>query len=227
MQPSTRLMLCLALSFLIARPVHARKKHKKGELAISKRGKLVFEDDFSSKELLWSFDRNRCEWKLTKKALLTRSGGTSSDTTVHRPYAPLRDVVLEFRALLPMQGDVSLFYKGGIRDTPWAKVFVTPNAQFAIYVGGEGGTRKALALSPLVYRKPRWLEVAFEVIGSRYALTVDGRTIVCDFPNPDRGDATAFAIGMNKKPDDVFAIDDVKVHEALPKDEDRKNKKKH
>ncbi|MEW6355615.1 MAG: hypothetical protein AB1696_04760 [Planctomycetota bacterium] len=216
----------LALTASYDAQAQSKKKGKEPELAISKRGKLIFEDDFSGKELLWNFDANRCKWEIVKKAALTKSKGTSGDTKIERAYTQTSDVIFEFKTLLPLSGDLSLFYAAAIRDTPWAKIFVTPSPQSAIYVVEADEQHKALVLSPLVYRKPRWLNVTFEVLGSRYALTVDGTTTVCDFPASGRRQATFFAVGMNKKSDDVFAIDDVKVWEALPKDEEPEKDKK-
>ena len=65
--------LSLALVLVISLEAKAQGKAKKGkepELAISKRGKLIFEDDFSGDDLQWKADRG--DWKIVKKTLVIK-----------------------------------------------------------------------------------------------------------------------------------------------------------
>ncbi|MEW6356246.1 MAG: hypothetical protein AB1696_07980, partial [Planctomycetota bacterium] len=76
----------------------------------------------------------------------------------------------------------------------------------------------------------RWLDVVIEMFGNQYAVTVDGKTLRGDVPPYEPVQRNAFFIGLWNPEGKMFAFDDVKVHEALPKDggeeNDEKGKKK-
>lgn len=209
----------------------AGKKDKEIPAQICKRGKLIFEDDFSGKELLWNFDSNKCEWKIVKGALATKSTGQKVAISVRRDFMPVQDAVAELRILMPIECQVELQVgNGSLVPSPQFQSCGETTGTFSLNTWTQETGYTLHAKSPFPYRKPGWINVLFEAMGSRYALTVNGQTITCDFPRGEGVRLSAIWILPFKKESQVVAIDDVKVWEALPKDEepekDKKDKKK-
>ena len=80
-----------------------------------------------------------------------------------------------------------------------------------------------------MYAKRRWVALLFEVLDGKYAFTADGRTV--EWERTDGETSQESTVGVRvfamKQLQDVVAIDDVKVWEALSLDEeDGKGKKK-
>ncbi|MFZ5501397.1 MAG: hypothetical protein ACOY58_05750 [Candidatus Micrarchaeota archaeon] len=230
------LSVAVVLSVSMNAEAQRKKKDKEPELAICKRGKLIFEDDFSGKELDWIPSRDgkqRGEWKIVRKTLMTESGGPDY-LHIYRPFGRVCDAVFDLRVLAPKGVSVHILAcEGGGSSAPTGIIATNSQTMFLRYVVGKEeyvnwGTK------PLPYVKPRWLTVCYEMIGNRVALTVDGRTITYEAPTLEAGKVRSLdrlAISVSGKTSgEAFAIDDVKVHEALPKDEgedkDEKGKKK-
>ena len=220
---SARAMLCLVLAVLIASPAHARGKKKGMEPKICKRGKLIFEDDFSGRELLWTINHpDSCQWKVVKRALVTESVGSGAKMSITRAFAPAKDIIIELRMLIPTGAMATV----GFRLPEVPTMFISPGSKFSLGNWSAATGVEEYAVSPLPLRKPKWLSVVYETIGSQHALSVDGRTITCERSKPENLKCGEVYIGVNKKTSDIAAIDDVKVYEALPKDEDDDKDKK-
>ena len=218
-------ILCLSLTLLVSHDTHARKKRKKGEPVICKKGKLIFEDDFSEQELLWAPQNG--EWQIIKKTLATKSAKPKTGMIwVLREFSPTPNVVFQLRAFAPR---TSNFWVTRVR--PSQSSAQAPGAQISpvrcsFAISHIDGGQVNVALNPLPYQKPRWITVLFEILDRKYALTVDGKTITYEAPNPEPSPESKLMIVLSKPDEDIFAIDDVKVWEALPLDEDEKDKKK-
>ena len=95
------LFVCSLLTLTLSDHADARKKHKKGEPVICKKGKLIFEDDFWGKELEWQVING--EWGISKKALVTESvGGGGECPSVRRMFTPSENVIVELRLRVPL-----------------------------------------------------------------------------------------------------------------------------
>ena len=97
--------------------------------------------------------------------------------------------------------------------------------QIQFYRRGEGSEQLAVGAFP--YTRPRWLALLFEVLDGKYALTVDGRTVEWPQPRGERVQKSGVHVALwtTKQLQDVVAIDDVKVWEALPKEEEEKKRR--
>ncbi|MEW6358268.1 MAG: hypothetical protein AB1696_18180 [Planctomycetota bacterium] len=223
------LSVIVALSASIIAEAQSKKKGKEPELSISKRGNLLLEDDFSDKELLWTFDSNRCNWKVVNKTLATKSTGASDKVYVSRSFQPTEDIIVEMKMFLPIQSrgliGASAFGDRGVQAhvIPSKKTFEIWNFIFQT-------CNDSVAVGPLSYQKPRWVQAAYEMIAGRYALTVDGKTIQWEQVPYEKGKRGVIKVFVWQSVEELAAIDDVKVYEALPKDEgndkdDKGNKK--
>ncbi|MEW6357922.1 MAG: hypothetical protein AB1696_16430 [Planctomycetota bacterium] len=204
----------------------SKKKGKEPELAISKRGNLIFEDDFSGKELEWV--QTDGEWRIFRDALVPKLAkeGVKYAGTEH-PFDKTANIVIQLRALLAPGSGVSI---GASAKTsalsPHVMVRTNTHVMAFIYLDETGATQD-IAPKVFTYPKARWMTLILERLARDYAFTLDGKTIRYqvedgDIPPYDRLRITLynFAIGP-------CAIDDVKVWEALPKDEGpEKDKKK-
>ncbi|MEW6359336.1 MAG: hypothetical protein AB1696_23575 [Planctomycetota bacterium] len=231
------LSVALVLSASMTAEAQSKKKGKEPELAISKRGNLLMEDDFSEKDLLWQFNKKECEYRIIKGSLATKSEcARDSRSALTRQFTPADNVVVELRAILPTSAsiNVAVTHKGA---TFIVAGIVVPNEK-SFYLNtwtASGATpadrNKKVSLGHLLYAKPRWVSVLFEAIEGNYALTVDGRTVRWEQVPYEKSERSLIQIIPGKPAsNEVLAIDDVKVWEALPKDEgedkDEKGKKK-
>ncbi|MEW6360472.1 MAG: hypothetical protein AB1696_29345 [Planctomycetota bacterium] len=221
--------MCVTIALLATydSAAQGKKKGKEPELAISKRGNLIFEDDFEGKELEWKFDAGG-EWKIVKKSLTRELDHPSNLGCAFRTFPPVKDAIFELKVHMPpgaypgVQIDRSARYPGG-------RLNAGQGGSGSFGMDAVDGNRPYfLAQSPLSYKKPRWVHVIFEMAGTKYALTVDGKTITCDYAAQDERNIQSIYIAPGKTLKGQFlAIDDVKVWEALPKDEEAdKDKKK-
>ncbi|MEW6360427.1 MAG: hypothetical protein AB1696_29120 [Planctomycetota bacterium] len=230
------LSVALVLSASMIAEAQSKKKGKEPELAICKRGKLIFEDDFSEKDILWKFDEKECDYRIIKEALATKSKCGGSKTTLMREITPMLDVIIEIKAFLPTNAHIWITplnsRQTGGNALPWVSGILAPKAK-SFYIQSwshEEGVKK-LALGALSYTKPRWVLTVFEAFQGNYALTVDGKTARWE-QVPYEKIEWKFIHVQPEKPDsnDLLAVDDVKVYEALPKDEgeekDEKGKRK-
>ena len=98
--------------------------------------------------------------------------------------------------------------------------------QIQFYKREEGSEQLAVGAFP--YTKPRWLALLFELLEGKYALTVDGRTI--EYEQIADGKVQKASVHVllwtTRELQDVVAIDDVAVWEALPKDEEEEKDRK-
>ncbi|MEW6356145.1 MAG: hypothetical protein AB1696_07475 [Planctomycetota bacterium] len=223
------LSVALLLSASMIAEAQSKKKGKEPELAICKRGNLIFEDDFSGKEVEWNVTGG--EWKIEKNSLVTRSKGTVANKdypSICRPFAEVPNVVFEFRVLLPMKGSFGVYGKEGGSNAQNPGASFSPNTRTVSIT--YWAPHVDLAKGPLVYAKPRWLDVIFELYTNKYALTVDGKTMRGEVPPGEGIQRNTFLLTVPNPNGELFAIDDVKVYEALPKDEgegeDEKGKKR-
>ncbi|MEW6358729.1 MAG: hypothetical protein AB1696_20505 [Planctomycetota bacterium] len=211
----------LALTASYDAAAQSKKKGKEPELAISKRGNLIFEDDFAGKELGWvTKDGN---WALAKKTL-TENSTASGVLSATRVFSPTVDVVAAFRLCLPSKGWHAF---GFGRGKVVLHFFVSEQSvKLGIY-NQDTKVVDAVAVLPFVYKKQRWCDVIVEKLGKAVNVAVDGRTLKAEVPSMDDSPCDAFTVILHRTEKDVFAIDDVKVWEALPKDEeDEKDTKK-
>ncbi|MEW6358090.1 MAG: hypothetical protein AB1696_17275 [Planctomycetota bacterium] len=226
------LSAAVALSVSMNAEAQSKKKGKEPELAICKRGNLIFEDDFSGKDLEWSVLSG--EWKIEKKALMTRFKSTSSEDCprIFRPFVGTQNVTFEFRTILPAkQGWMNIGASEKSVSAAYARPMFSPgNHTLSILYKDEKNELITFARSAFTYNKPRWLDVVIEMFGNQYAVTVDGKTLRGDVPPYEPVQRNAFFIGLSNPQGELFVFDDVKVWEALPKDEgedkDEKGKKK-
>ncbi|MEW6358456.1 MAG: hypothetical protein AB1696_19135 [Planctomycetota bacterium] len=224
------LSVAMVLSASIKTGAQSKKKGKGPELAICKRGKLIFEDDFSGKDLMWTYKPDKCDWKVMKGMLATKSTGEHFEIGIQQSLAPLSDAVSEFRLFLPTPGGVhvSMNERPGFPLAGIERSVVSPGRLSIITASPEGV--RVHATSPFSFRKSSWINVIFEKLGPRYALTVGDRTITYNLSPGEEVKVSQLWFMPIKKTSDIFAIDDVKVYEALPKDEgeneDEKGKKK-
>ncbi|NOZ21562.1 MAG: hypothetical protein GXP25_10795 [Planctomycetes bacterium] len=64
MRTAVAFVWIIFVRFMFSVPdVQAKKKSKEIPMQICKRGERIFEDDFSSKEILWVFDQKECSAK--------------------------------------------------------------------------------------------------------------------------------------------------------------------
>ena len=66
----------------------------------------------------------------------------------------------------------------------------------------------------------------FELYAAAYALTVDDKMIQGDVPPGEAVQRNTLSLMVGNPNGELFAIDDVKVYEALPKDEQDDDKEK-
>ncbi|MEW6356521.1 MAG: hypothetical protein AB1696_09355 [Planctomycetota bacterium] len=228
--PLVGLSVAMVLSASMIAEAQSKKKGKEPELAISKRGKLIFEDDFSGKDFLWSFDETKCQWKTIKGSLATKSSGVGAQLQVRTAFPSVKEFILEFKIWLPMQTD-SYFYVGGIGGPtlPYGRLRHLGNAICVSIVTYYPGDTREHTPTSIPYRKPTWLEVVFEKLENKYALTVAGKTMTYELPEADPTGKSSVLFCKSANNDELFAIDNVKIYEALPKDEgedkDEKGKK--
>lgn len=221
------------------------RKRRDTPPGIAERGKLLFEDDFSEKELLWTFDAEAGEWGIAKKALVTRSirgeGQGYTWSSIGRHFTPTDNVILEMRALVPADSavTVSLSFTGAAPRTPknapplpdcgTIRGCVTPDTKtMAIQLHKRGQKPEQLVVGAFPYTKQRWINLVFEVLEGKYALTVDGRTIVYEEAGAARAPKSGVSLVLwtAKELQGPVVIDDVAVWEALQKDEEEEKGKK-
>ncbi|MEW6359935.1 MAG: hypothetical protein AB1696_26595 [Planctomycetota bacterium] len=220
------------------------RKKKEAPPGIAERGKLLFEDDFSEKELLWTFDPSAGEWGIVKKTLLTKSirgaGKGYKWSSISRQFTPSENVILEMKALLPSDSAVTLSVSftgpapAAPREAPappgrgTIRGCITPDEKtmrLQFYKRGEGSEQLAVGAFP--YTKRKWVALLFEVFEDKYALTVEGRTIKWVQVGDEKRQKSEVHVALwtTKELQDVVAIDDVSVWEALPKDEEEEKGK--
>jgi hypothetical protein len=212
---------------------------------IANRGKVLFEDDFSEKDLLWAFDPSAGEWTIVKKTLVTKSirgpGEGFTWSGVERKFTPTENVRVELKALLPTGAAVTLSVSFAEPAGPAPQAGRTPDMvgkirgcinpdEKVVYLQFWNPETRPdrLVVQAFPYTKPRWIHLVFEVLEGRFALTADGRTILwrqLPIARIQRS-GVELLLWTTKKLSNVVAIDDVKVWEALPKEEDGEAKKK-
>ncbi|MEW6357846.1 MAG: hypothetical protein AB1696_16045 [Planctomycetota bacterium] len=226
------LSVAMILSASMIAEAQRKKKDKEPDLAICKRGNLIFEDDFSKKELKWSFDQLKCKWEIVKGSMATKSFGQPADVQVMVPISPVKDFVFDCKVWVPKSSQV-FFWIGSIGGItrPYGSISqhgTLLTASIVTYESGIGVKRQTE--SSISYSKPGWLNVTFEKLGPAHSLTVGGKRVTLNLPEADETEKSNMTVTHLKKNSDLFAIDDVKVYEALPKDEgeekDEKGKKK-
>src|SRR4030042_5318290 len=107
MRKAILILLAVAFALVSMSEVKAqgKKKGKEPQLAICKRGKLIFEDDFSGKELEWAVSFG--DWRIEKKALVTKSKGNAQiNPGISRPFIGVPNAVFEYRAISPLKGNM-------------------------------------------------------------------------------------------------------------------------
>ena len=238
------IILYLALAFLATDRVEARKK-KGLEPKISKRGELLFEDDFSEKELLWTFDSKAGEWRIVRKALVTKSirgqGEGYTYSTIQRQFTPTENVMVEMKAILPTDSAVTFSVsfigsaRGPRRDAPGPPVrgqirgCIVPdeNTMFIQLWNKEMGEER-LAKKAFPYTRARPVNLLFEAFEGKFVFTADGRTVEWEQIGGEKAKKFGVLVILwtHKQLQDVVAMDDVKVWEALPKEQEEKNRKK-
>jgi hypothetical protein len=243
-----RCLLCLwsaIVVWAICSDACAQTRKREALPGIAKRGKLLFEDDFSEKDLLWTFDPSAGEWAIAKKTLVTKSirgpGKGIQWSGVERKFTPTENVMVELRAFLPVGAGVTLSVSfpgsGGAAPQPDSapamvgeiRGCIAPDDK-AMYIqfwnSETGGDR--LVVEGFPYTRTRWIHVVFEVLDGHFALTADGRTLSWrQLPIARIKRSKVQLLLWTAKPfSNVVAIDDVKVWEALPKEEDGEAKKK-
>lgn len=214
--------VCVTLAFMNSYDAEARgkKKGKEPELAISKRGKLIFEDDFSGKDLEWNFEAGG-EWKVVKGRLVRELNNPAGAGSAFRSFPPVEDAIFEIKVYMPLGAYPGLQIDRSARF-PCARLSAGQGQGGAFGLEMWDGTRSYyLSQVPLPYNRPRWLQVVFEMLGTRYALTVDGKTVTAEAPAQNERSIRSIYIAPGYNVEGQFlSIDDVKVYEALPKDED-------
>jgi len=211
----TCILLFVWLFLTAACETEARGRKRKGQKTVlCRRGKVVLEDDFSGKKLLWTFDPNECHWEIVKKALATESTGDKVALSIERPIRPVENAVIEMRFLLPRGCSVAVV--GTWTNFPFARISAAKGKLSLETWSKETGLAE-VAMAPFPYPKARWVDVLYEIAGPRYALTVDGQTITCDMPFSGERKINKVAIRPEQKTSELFIVDDVRVWEALPK----------
>ena len=78
-----------------------------------------------------------------------------------------------------------------------------------------------------MYAKRRWVALLFEALDGKYAFTADGRTVEWEQTGGEKSQKSSVGVRVfaMKQLQDVIAIDDVKVWEALPKGAENRKKK--
>ncbi|MEW6360183.1 MAG: hypothetical protein AB1696_27865 [Planctomycetota bacterium] len=184
------------------------------ETVLCKRGKLILEDDFSGKNLLWTFDPDKCHWAIAEKALVTESTGDKVALSIERPITPVANAVFEMRVFLPRDCTVALL--GTWTNFPFARISPT-NGKLTLVTWSKETGMVEVAMAPFPYPEARWIDVLYEVSGSSYALTVDDQTVTCDMPFSGERSLTKIVIRPEQKTSSRLMVDDIKVWEALPK----------
>ena len=192
------------------------------EPVISKRGKLIFEDDFSGEELEWVVEKG--EWKIVNEALATESiGNAAAPIVVKRAFTSVKSVIVQLRVYVPTVGGCILAIRPPKRSTTltFAGVRLRMKSQTAHICSWNSESRAVedLATLSFPYQRPMWCHVLLEVLGSDIAVTIRGKTMKASNPIEDALPTKASVfINIQMPTNDLFAIDDVKVWEALPRD---------
>ena len=204
-----------------ATDVAAKKKRKEIPTQICKRGKLIFEDDFSKKEMNWTFDESTCSWKVQKGALVTNS---VKQARISRKFNPIRNFVWEARFVLPPKSVLYMIW-GGMQKL---QVFPSLNSslsQAALRQWKDEGNAD-IAVTPFPYKKKRTVVLLFEVLDGQFALTVDTKCVKFNSEIQTVNESGYIRLELRQAQPNVLAIDYVKLWEALPKDESKKKHKR-
>jgi len=214
-KPLVRILACLFLLVGLPGEIAARKKKKsKQKPLFCRRGRLIFEDDFSGKELDWTFNAQHCEWKIVKGALVTRSVGGKAQLSVERAFPAVDNAVFELRIFLPTECTVAVV--GAWTNFPFARIS-SAHGKISLQTWSKEAGVTEVAMEPFPLQKDGWIDVLYEMAGPKYALTVNGKSISCEMPFEGKREINKLAIRPEQKTAQLFMVDDVSVRMAVPK----------
>ncbi|MEW6358051.1 MAG: hypothetical protein AB1696_17080 [Planctomycetota bacterium] len=219
MRKAFAVFLCVAFGFAGVSDVKAQSKKKGKEIPtqICERGKLIFEDDFSGKEILWLFN-DASPWKLAGGKLVSKQTSTehNKQAYLHRKIESSSGIVVQF--LVPPEEKIAyitVVALGGGVPQYRGKVDLR-NQICEIQLWGKEKI-ESLSSKQLPATKLKVIPILYEATGGKFAVTVLGQTAIHDAGVPDMV-LTDMRISFYARSVPVLiALDDVKVWEALPK----------
>ncbi|MEW6357291.1 MAG: hypothetical protein AB1696_13255 [Planctomycetota bacterium] len=206
----------LCITFALITPYDAqaqsKKKAKEPELAISKRGNLIFEDDFSEKELKWRLLQETCSWKITKGKLVS----TDAWANIARDIPSTSGLILQF-TVDSSDSVTEVHLLNGTKPSQRLYLSVYPKSCLKVTRLDESRNKEHLLVTPLVSKADASYTVLFESIEGKVCLSAFGKSVVHDTGVKDLI-YSLIQLNFRKDKGSFIAIDDVKVWEALPKD---------
>ncbi|MEW6357881.1 MAG: hypothetical protein AB1696_16220 [Planctomycetota bacterium] len=204
----------------------SKKKGKEIPTTICTRGKLIFEDDFSAKNDEWVIQESSCTWKIARGvlALKARSDSEDSHLVISRSFSVVGGLVIEGKVAIP-EGKWLYIGIDGLKPEQAYGIIDTQSRAIAMrQMRKEGNVNVVTKNFPYAAGKPTVF--LFEIINGVSALTANGKTVSYTSSMTD-GAFMGIKLYDVRKPDgSTYVFDEIKVWEALPKDESKKKEDK-